>query len=184
MVFNKTLAITTLDGWGFYFYDNPNGGATTAYNQYMAHQTIHAYADDENGGFVDTFIPYSSVKSVFITEEKKDSPILDDNCPKEGSACEGISLYYWVGRDPVALTDGEQITIASDTTFFYCTDAPEGEPIPVTATSSNPTAFSVEIVSDDVVGFNLIKGTGANTNITVTVPSHSCSISFSVSDGM
>lgn len=182
MIFKKKVLFGLKDGNPVLFVDN---GADTAYSQYMAHQTIHSYevaGDDESLTQVEIFIPYSSIADTSIEPKNSNTKIKDDNCPNDENTCEGIYLFYWKGRDPVALMDGDHVVVEPDTLFFFCSDAPEGEPIPVTATSSDPAAFSVEIVSDDVVGFNLIKGTGANTNITVTVPSHNCSISFTASD--
>lgn len=114
MVFNKTLTVITHDGNNHNFDDvGVKGAATTAYNQYMAHQTIHSYI--QNGSeYVEVFIPYSSIMDVFIGKDDRNTTFCDTNCTED---CPRIDcgLLRWLtikGEGPTfdEVEDGKTFT--------------------------------------------------------------------------
>lgn len=185
MVFNKMLTVTTLDGNNYDFDDvGVQGAATTAYNQYMAHQTIHSYIE-ENGAYVEIFIPYSSIMDVFIEEAKNNSPIWDKNC-SEGS-CEGLYFFYAMGSSTFSpIEEGMVITTEEVAIGVGCAPSPElsdpSELLPISVSASTPGI--VNIVPEP--GINvcaIVPVSSGQTEIAISVPSQGCVFKFTVRVG-
>jgi len=188
MVFNKMLTVTTLDGNNYNFNDvGVQGAATTAYNQYMAHQTIHSYIQD-NGGYVEIFIPYSSIMNVFVGEEKKDSYIWDKNC-SEGS-CDGLYFFYAIGSPSFsALEEGAVITLPNLETIMgvACAASPDfpdfSELIQLSAEASDPSVVTITPEANVNICDIFPVATNSETEITLSVPSQGCVRKFTVRIG-
>lgn len=177
MVFDKRLTVTTLNGNNYIFDDvGVKGAATTAYNQYMAHQTIHSHIQ-KNGEYVEIFIPYSSIMDVFIEEDKKDSPIWDKNC-SEGS-CEGLYFFYSTSPHTLSpLGDVTEINVNLENVLFVmCANDPDfsgdhSQLVPMTVEASDPSL--VNIVEEDRI-YNIYPvASSTETEITLSVPSQGC----------
>lgn len=183
MVFNKTLTVLTHDGSNHNFDDvGVKGAATTAYNQYMAHQTIHSHIQ-KNGEYVEVFIPYSSIMDVFIGEVKNNLPIWDKNC-SEGS-CEG--LYFFYSTSPPTLSplgDATEINVnVENGLFVMCANDPDfsGDPsqlVPMTVEASDPSL--VNIVEEGGIYSIFPISSSTETEITLSVPSQGCVRKFTI----
>lgn len=185
MVFNKWLTVTTLNGNNYNFDDvGVQGAATTAYNQYMAHQTIHSYI--HNGSeYVEIFIPYSSIMDVFFDEVKNNSPIWDKNC-SEGS-CDGLYFFYAMGS-PMFSPIEEGMVITTEEVFIGvgCALSPEvsdvSELLPISVSASTPGI--VNIVPEPEANVRIIVPVSSGqTEIAVSVPSQGCVFKFTVEIG-
>lgn len=185
MVFNKWLTVTTLDGNNYNFDDvGVQGAATTAYNQYMAHQTIHSYIED-GSEYVEIFIPYSSIMNVYFEEEKKDSPIWDKNC-SEGS-CDGLYFFYAMGSPTFSpMEEGMVITTEEVAIGVGCAPSPEvsdlSELLPISVSASTPDIVNI-VPEPEVNVCAIVPVSSGQTEIAISVPSQGCVFKFTVEIG-
>lgn len=185
MVFNKWLTVTTLNGNNYNFDDvGVKGAATTAYNQYMAHQTIHSYIQD-GSEYVEIFIPYSSIVDVLFGEVKNNLPIWDKNC-SEGS-CDGLYFFYAMGSATFSpIEEGMVITTEEVAIGVGCAPSPElsdpSELLPISVSASTPGI--VNIVPEP--GINvcaIVPVSSGQTEIAISVPAQGCVFKFTVAVG-
>lgn len=185
MVFNKRLTVAALDGNNYNFDDvGVQGAATTAYNQYTAHQTIHSHIM-KNDAYVEIFIPYSSIMDVFIEEVKNNSPIWDKNC-SEGT-CDGLYFFYAMGSSTFSpIEEGMVITTEEVAIGVCCAPSSElsapSELLPISVSASTPGI--VNIVPEPGINVcTIVPVSSGQTEIAISVPAQGCVFKFTVKIG-